>query len=340
MKARIRLLVTAAILLVASLAAAPAARAEVMPFQTMAYDSEAALNAVAGQPHTFQFWLWHPDPDAVVTSGEIVFYRFVDDGVSWYHEYVTSVPITGIARYKVETDWSSTVPGNTFVWPELGLMPGLYEWCALVTVNGETNTHYSLSEGMTVYPPVAIDARAPFTRDPVVTVTYDRRESEKYFQITNSLSAWPDTWQEIPLDGHALDWTIPADGDGQKMVYMRFADAPGGSATTWSSSITLDRTGPRTEALSPAIVVRGQYATLKYAAHDLFSRSALFTIKVKTRSAHTVQTIKCGRQSTRGTLTKRFRCDLPRGTYTFYVYAVDLAGNSQSRLGSNTLTVR
>lgn len=341
MNAHIRLLV-ALVVLVGVLAAAPAAWGADVPFQTWAYDSEAALKAVTGQPHEFQFWLWHPDPDAVVTSGEIVFYRAVDDGVSWYHEYVASVPITGI-DYTIKHDWTDTPPENSFTWPELGLMPGQYEWGVLVTVDGVTNTMWAISEAMTVYPPLAIDDRAPFTRDTAVRLKYSHRPSEKYFQITNRVSQWPDTWQEIPTEPLPIDWTLtPEPGqDGQQMVYIRFAETPGGPATTWSSSITYDTTGPVTEAPSSATVARGRYVTLKYAAHDVFSRWSRFTIKVKTRSGHVVQTLKCGQQGSRGgTNVKRFRADLPKGTYKFSVYAVDLAGNAQSKVGSNTLTVR
>lgn len=343
MSRSLRLIVVCLVLLAALLVATPTAWAETMPFQTWPLDNEEALKAVTGQPHTFQFWLWHPDPDAVVSSAEIVFYRSVDDWVSWYHEYVTSVPITGIDPYKIETDWSFPPPENAFVWPELGLMPGQYEWFVLVTVNGETNTAYAASEVMTVYPPVAIDDRAPFTRDTAVTVSYVHRPSEKYFQITNSLSQWPDTWQEIPAELLAIDWTLaPEEGqDGQQMVFMRFADVPGGAATTWSSSITLDRTGPKTEAPYPATVRKGDYAKLRYSAYDLFSRYGPFTIKVKTQSGKVVKTLKCGEQMMRGgTNTRRFLCTLPRGTYRFSVYATDLAGNKQSKVGWNKLIVK
>jgi hypothetical protein len=36
----------------------------------------------------------------------------------------------------------------------------------------------------------------------------------------------------------------------------------------------------------------------------------------------------------------RFYCTLPRGTYGYSVYATDAAGNTQSAVGSNTLTVK
>jgi hypothetical protein len=121
---------------------------------------------------------------------------------------------------------------------------------------------------------------------------------------------------------------------------MRFADTPGGKATTWSSSITFDRTWPETRAPYPASVSKGLYANLRYAARDVFSRYGPFTIKVKTKSGRLVRTLYCGEQMMRGVHTNRFLATIPRGSYRFYVYAFDLAGNKQSKVGSNVLTVK
>jgi hypothetical protein len=53
-----------------------------------------------------------------------------------------------------------------------------------------------------------------------------------------------------------------------------------------------------------------------------------------------VKTLKCGTQTMWDLHTRRFLCTLPRGTYKFSVYAVGLAGNEQSKIGRNTLTVQ
>ena len=40
------------------------------------------------------------------------------------------------------------------------------------------------------------------------------------------------------------------------------------------------------------------------------------------------------------TRSQTWRCTLPKGRYTIKVYATDIAGNLQSKVGSARLTVR
>ncbi len=60
---------------------------------------------------------------------------------------------------------------------------------------------------------------------------------------------------------------------------------------------------------------------------------------IKDSRRHTVKTIK-KTVKTNVTSTAKFRCKLPRGTYRFYVYATDPAGNRQVKVASNRLNVR
>jgi len=45
--------------------------------------------------------------------------------------------------------------------------------------------------------------------------------------------------------------------------------------------------------------------------------------------------VKCG-----SWLTKKWTCTLAKGSYRWYVYAKDLAGNAQVLVGSKSLTVK
>lgn len=346
MNRRAKLVVVCLAALVSLFVIAPAAGAGTAGFQVLTWD---ASPAVTGQPLTFQFDVFHPDPDAVVTSGVIVFERHVWEGTIVTHEFVDIVPITGM-DILIQTDPNPTQPKNSFVWPECTFMPGDYEWHVLVTVAGETNAHFDAPE-IRVYPPVSINDRATFTRSTSVKVAYFHRPNEKYFQISNTLSVWPEAWQEIPAEAQTLDWTLglSVDGDesdGERAVYLRFAETPGGSATTWSDVITLDRTGPVTKAPEPSTVTRGGYAKLKYGATDQICAYGTFTIKIRTPRGRPVKTLDCGEQTMfqPGGHThwhwNQFRCTLGRGTYTFSVYATDMAGNEQSKVGSNRLIVK
>jgi len=47
-----------------------------------------------------------------------------------------------------------------------------------------------------------------------------------------------------------------------------------------------------------------------------------------------------GLQTTNTEIRYAYTCSLARGTYTWKVYATDLAGNTQSTIGYRTLTVK
>lgn len=339
-----KIVVCLAFALALSAFAAPAGAAT-LPFQTQGYTDAGipeTVTAVTGQPHTFQFWLWHPDAGAVVTSGQVIFLKHVWEGTR-FHEFVTSVPISGIDGYHIETGWDYHLPENAFVWPELTLMPGQYEWAVLVTADGETNAMYDTPE-LTVYPPVAVDERATFTGDTAVKVSYFHRPSERYFQISNSISSWPEAWQEIPAEGHTIDWTLPQDADGATNVFMRFVDAPGGAARTWSDSICVDRSGPVTRALRPVTVSKGRTAKLTFGAMDDWSPQGTFSIEIRTAGGSLVKTLAAGTRTMSQyrfpAHVKAFTCELKRGTYRYSVLATDLAGNRQSKVGWNKLVVK
>ena len=103
-----------------------------------------------------------------------------------------------------------------------------------------------------------------------------------------------------------------------------------------------DSIPPYARALSRASVVKGRYVTLRYRVDDPSSATekANVTIKIRTLGGRLVKTFALGWKPANTDLGKRFRCSLKRGAYRFYVYARDLAGNSQSHVGSARLTVK
>jgi hypothetical protein len=128
---------SAATIAVLLLFASPALAQQTMPFETLVY-SPWQEKAVIGQPHSFGFWVFHPNPNAVVTAGRVVFTNAVT------RKPVTSVTITGISHYVIETDWTydNTPPPNWFKWSKVTLGAGTYRWHVVVTVNGVSNTMF------------------------------------------------------------------------------------------------------------------------------------------------------------------------------------------------------
>jgi len=67
---------------------------------------------------------------------------------------------------------------------------------------------------------------------------------------------------------------------------------------------------------------------------------ARVTLHILNATGKVVRKIPLGIRPTNKAQSFRFRCTLPRGDYRLMLYAADLAGNRQSKVGSNRLTVR
>ena len=89
------------------------------------------------------------------------------------------------------------------------------------------------------------------------------------------------------------------------------------------------------------IVKRGRTATLKFKISEPAGLSPTSKVVLKVKSAKTSRTVK--------TLSKvlmnvqraySFKATFKKGSYKWYVYAVDLAGNAQSRVASKSFTVK
>ena len=118
-------------------------------------------------------------------------------------------------------------------------------------------------------------------------------------------------------------------------------DVAGNAETEKTFTVNVDTSRPLTSALA-ASVVKGRTATLKYKVTETGANAgkATVVIKVKNRAGRVVRTIKAGSVAVNVTVSRKFTCTLAKSTYTYTVYATDLAGNTQSKAGSAKLTVR
>jgi hypothetical protein len=103
----------------------------------------------------------------------------------------------------------------------------------------------------------------------------------------------------------------------------------------------VDTTAPTTRAF-PASVRKGAKVDLGYQVNDAIPGCSRAKVTLKFfKSGALKKAIKLpGRIVCNVRRTLRWRCTLPRGSYTLKVYATDLAGNVQSQVGRAKLKVR
>ena len=127
---------------------------------------------------------------------------------------------------------------------------------------------------------------------------------------------------------------------GVSRFEYRSTDAAGNVEAAQTLTVRIDGLRPTTSAYR-ASVVRGKRVRLAYKVNDALpgSEKAKVTLKLFKGKA-LKKTLKLGVRAANLKQSKSWRCTLARGGYTLKVYATDIAGNKQSRVGTARLTVR
>jgi photosystem II stability/assembly factor-like uncharacterized protein len=130
--------------------------------------------------------------------------------------------------------------------------------------------------------------------------------------------------------------------DGVNEVSYHATDKVGNVETAKTVSVRIDTRRPETVASACVSARSGTRAVLKYVVNDQAPNGgkASVTIRILTRQRWVVRTLRLGLQRVNRLREATFRCTLPAGRYRYSVYATDLAGNKQTRVGVNTLVVR
>jgi hypothetical protein len=129
--------------------------------------------------------------------------------------------------------------------------------------------------------------------------------------------------------------------DGVKTVAAVFRDSAGLVSPVASATIGVDTKRPVTTAYA-ATATRGRTASLRYRVSDAASTLVWHTVQIKVKNSRgtVVKKVTLKRQPTATTKSWKFTCKLAKGTYRYYVYATDAAGNKQSRVGSARFVVK
>ena len=120
----------------------------------------------------------------------------------------------------------------------------------------------------------------------------------------------------------------------------RSTDVAGHAEAVKTLAVKIDGQRPRTSAYR-ARVVRGKRVRLAYNVSDALPGSEKAKVTLKLFKGRALKkTFKLGVRAANLKQSTSWRCTLARGRYTLKVYATDIAGNKQSRVGTARLTVR
>lgn len=131
--------------------------------------------------------------------------------------------------------------------------------------------------------------------------------------------------------------------DGNYTITYRGVDSAGNVSAEQVTGFSLDTRRPAAKAPYPSTVRRYRYATLKFKIVDgqpsaKVGAVAFVITKLNGRIVKQLQPRKW--YPTNTLLSYRFKCSLARGTYYFWVFAYDGAGNSDKSPARNKLVVK
>ncbi len=145
----------------------------------------------------------------------------------------------------------------------------------------------------------------------------------------------------VAVDGAETDVAITTDGDHTLVFHAE--DAVGNVEAEQSLPVRIDTVKPTPKAFATS-ATRGRTATLRYQVADPAPNGGTASGKlvVKNPAGKTVKTVRFAGKPVNVTVSAKFRVPLTwkAGTYRFYVYATDLAGNTQARIGVAKLVIK
>jgi hypothetical protein len=148
------------------------------------------------------------------------------------------------------------------------------------------------------------------------------------------------TWSAWEPYAARKRWTLTA-GDGEKTVYVQFADEAGNTSRA-DDGIILDTRKPTPISGKAVSVSRGAKATLRYRVKDPAPNAGTATVRivVRTLDGTKVKTATIKNRPVAKALKYRFVCTLQKGSYQVVFRATDAAGNRQTKVARATLTVK
>jgi hypothetical protein len=196
---------------------------------------------------------------------------------------------------------------------------------------GNPETPQTLTVNIDATPPVSGGSMSPsgWTRGPVhITLSGSDAGGSGLAGIYYTIGS-----------GSGLTYSTPFTVSTAALVHFWSVDNAENSSSTHVLKPLIDRVGPQTYGLATVSVKAGATTTFKFRINDVTPTTASSSLCIyKGRALK--KTIKLGKQRTGRALSYRWRCTLPKGTYTWKILATDLAGNKQAKVVAKTLAVK
>jgi hypothetical protein len=215
----------------------------------------------------------------------------------------------------------------------------------IVLAIGAVSAYGTLADDVTA-PTTTTDAVASYWDSAVITATATDAEGIRY--IYHELDDGVVRLATIDGSPTSTQLTIPTAKDtplavGSHELQYWAQDVNGNveAKQTVKFKIIADTVPPTTSATA-ASVKKGRTATLKYMVTDADPNkgTAAVVIKIKNNRHQLVMRIAADSVAVNAQLKAKFVCKLAKGTYKYHVYATDVAGNKQSKIGSAKLLVK
>jgi len=152
------------------------------------------------------------------------------------------------------------------------------------------------------------------------------------YQSPPSVASWTD----------GASYTVPVTTQGPIAVSVQALDWCNHLGTA-SATVNIDTTKPGTDALNAVSVKKGKTAKLKFRITEPagLSPNSKVVLKIKAvKGGNTVKTITIDNATVNATQTSSFKVTFKKGNYRWYVYATDLAGNTQANVDTASFTVK
>jgi len=145
------------------------------------------------------------------------------------------------------------------------------------------------------------------------------------------------TWVDVPGTETTRTLTVATEGKTRVIAYLLDA---GGRTASRSATVRIDSRKPATKAYA-ATVRKGRKVGLGFKVHDALPGSGKATVTLRIyKGTRLKKTLKAGVVASNAKKSFTWRATVAPGKYKIKVYAADLAGNAQSKVGTARLTVR